>query len=230
MTRIPTIVTKDTTLTRTRTRISITTHHRCVYDGEEDIESGPSRITIEDLERMDEKEQGQGYSITTSGTRSRERVQRIRNPSASTRRQRIRTITAASLLLLPLVNAAPPQHRSDTPSIPSPSRISHPFNLIPRQTNVVPSPSTSTTTSTSPSGSQTSQSYAASSIDGESTDYDIKYLTSMSTPTQALPTDVYVVDEQRLPFYMTQNANGDWIKVDNAWLLYGRQGGVCYHI
>jgi hypothetical protein len=48
----------------------------------------------------------------------------------------------------------------------------------------------------------------------------------MSTPTQALPTDVYVVDEQRLPFYMTQDQNGQWVKVDNAWLLYGRQAGV----
>jgi hypothetical protein len=48
----------------------------------------------------------------------------------------------------------------------------------------------------------------------------------MSTPTHALPTDVYMVAETRLPFYLSQDQDGSWTKVDDAWFLYGRQAGV----
>lgn len=197
--------------------------HRIVYHGEEVIESGPSRITIDDLERMERRIRRTDTSHTASTrtrSRDRERSEHRQYPAYSahrTQRQRrgIRPILAASIALLPTVIAAPPVHR------PVPSAHSPTQRLIPRQTK---SPSSSTSTTITASDPQPTE--PESRIDEEPIDYDIQYLTSMSTPTQALPTDVYVVDEQRLPFYMTQDANGQWTKVDDAWFIYGRRAGV----
>lgn len=231
--------TTHTTVVTTRTKDFIASTHCYSYDGEEDIESGPSRITIDDLERMDRKEQlGQGYSTSTSKRSQEGRIERYSVPTR--RRRRIQTIIAtASLALIPTTLAAPPPYRHDISTrSPSSSRSQQQQRLLPRQTESTPPPKPSTTPFPSPSPStsfsfsssgaetQTISTQSQPSIDEGSIQYGIKYLTSMSTPTQALPTDVYVVDEQRLPFYLTQNENGEWVKVDNAWLLYGRQGGV----
>jgi hypothetical protein len=172
------------------------TKDRLDYNGIVSVESGPSRITIDDLERMES-----GHRSHSSSTLPHSL------PRRRTRRKPI--VFGIALALLPLVSAAPPIYRPDSPVIaskPTPT----PTRLYPRQSQ---SP---TSTSTEPE----------SRIDGEEIDYDIQYLTSMSTPTHALPTNAYVVAETRLPYYLSQAQDGSWTKVDNAWLLYGRQAGV----
>ena len=221
--------TSRTTIPVDNSKDNCSTLHRYVYDGDEDIESGPSRITIEDLEWMERRSE-RGNSSTTSNANTGRRIEPYSATPTTRRRRRIAriiNIAAASLVLVPSVVAAPPIHRRDSPSSAQflPSQSSYPHHIIPRQTPDSTSTHSSSTTS-SYSAPQSQITEPQLRIDGESIEYDIKYLTSMSTPTQALPTDVYVVDEQRLPFYMTQDQNGEWVKVDNAWLLYGRQAGV----
>lgn len=197
------------------------------------IESGPSRITIDDLERIERERESQrrrGAIVWDPSTRQERRrrgsreggkdteidgIERSSTHStsilASTRRRRRRippsTLSiAATFALLPSSLAAPTRTAT--------------HSLVPRQTT------TTNTTSSTTSAQDPQVTEPEARIDGEHTDYDIRYLTSMSTPTQALPTDVYVVDERRLPFYMTQNEAGEWTKVDDAWFIYGRRAGV----
>lgn len=56
-------------------------------------------------------------------------------------------------------------------------------------------------------------------------DTPLVYPTSVTRPTD-LPTQVVTVDENVLPYYLSQDADGKWYKVDNAWRLYGREAGV----
>jgi hypothetical protein len=149
------------------------------YNGIMESESGPSRITIDDLERMERK--------------------RWRSSPRPSPKRRIALGLGLALPFLTFAAAAPPAFRETTSIAPTPT----PTRLYTRQT-LEPE----------------------ARIDEEEIDYDIQYLTSMSTPTQALPTNVYVVAETRLPFYLSQDQQGSWSKVDNAWLLYGRQAGV----
>lgn len=146
------------------------------YNGIIEVESGPSRITIDDLERMERR---RSSSTTTKGSKKR-------------------IALGLALPFLTLAAAAPPAYGSLATTL-SPT----PTQLYIRQ-----------------------EPTAESRIDEGEVDYDIQYLTSMSTPTHALPTDVYVVAETRLPFYLSQDTQGSWTKVDNAWFLYGRQAGV----
>jgi len=154
------------------------------YNGITEVESGPSRITIDDLERMER-------SSTPSRFRNSIRSNSVRNT-------KVRIALGLALPFFTLAAAAPPFNPGSLVATPTPS----PTQLYIRQE-------------------------AESRIDEEEIDYDIRYLTSMSTPTQALPTNVYVVAETRLPFYLSQDTQGSWTKVDNAWFLYGRQAGVC---
>jgi hypothetical protein len=153
------------------------TKDRGDYNGITEIESGPSRITIDDLQRMEEC-----ALLSCSIPKSRP----IRKGLAF----------GLALPFLTLAAAAPPFTGSAV-ATPTPSPTP---TLYIRQ--------------------------ESESLDEEVIDYDIQYLTSMSTPTQNLPTNVYVVAETRLPFYLSQDQQGSWTKVDNAWLLYGRQAGV----
>jgi len=153
------------------------------YNGTMESESGPSRITIDDLERL-------------------ERKCRRSLPRPSSKR-RVALGLGLALPFITLAAAAPPIYR-DTSTIaftPTPTRLYTRQTLEPE-----------------------------ARIDEEEIDYDIQYLTSMSTPTHALPTTVYVVAETRLPFYLSQDQQGSWTKVDNAWFLYGRQAGVSLEI
>lgn len=191
------------------------------------IESGPSRITIDDLERLDrEREQSRerGFVTRQSSQRVRRRkvdregeerldldtVEYSEHRRTSRRRRKIPTIVpiVTSLALIPSILAAPTRTATDL--------------LLARQTQASAS-SSYTAPDPLPTDPQPR-------LDEEPVDYDIKYLTSMSTPTHALPTDVYVVDERRLPFYMTQNEAGEWTKVDNAWFMYGRRAGVSHAV
>jgi hypothetical protein len=146
------------------------------YNGITVVESGPSRITIDDLERMERRS-----SSTSSRKGSKKRI-----------------ALGLALPFFTFATAAPPAYL--------PTSVA---TLTPTPTLYIRQEPT-----------------AESRIDEEEIDYDIQYLTSMSTPTHALPTNVYVVAETRLPFYLSQDSQGSWSKVDNAWLLYGRQAGV----
>ena len=146
------------------------------YNGITAVESGPSRITIDDLERLERR-----TSFISSRKRSKKRI-----------------ALGLALPFFTFAAAAPPAYL--------PTSVA---TLTPTPTLYIRQEPT-----------------AESRIDGENIDYDIQYLTSMSTPTHALPTNAYVVAETRLPFYLSQDQQGSWSKVDNAWLLYGRQAGV----
>jgi hypothetical protein len=146
------------------------------YNGITAVESGPSRITIDDLERMERRS-----SSPVSKKGSKKRI-----------------ALGLALPFFTLAAAAPPAYLPTSVATLTPTPT-----LYTRQ-----------------------EPTAESRIDEEEVDYDIQYLTSMSTPTHALPTNVYVVAETRLPFYLSQDQQGSWSKVDNAWLLYGRQAGV----
>jgi len=146
------------------------------YNGITAVESGPSRITIDDLERMERR-----TSCTSLRKGSKKRI-----------------ALGLALPFFTFAAAAPPAYL--------PTSVA---TLTPTPTLYIRQEPT-----------------AESRIDEEEIDYDIQYLTSMSTPTHALPTNVYVVAETRLPFYLSQDQQGSWSKVDNAWFLYGRQAGV----
>jgi hypothetical protein len=161
------------------------------YNGNINSESGPSRITINDLERMEMKRH----------------VSRLPSPSLSRRKRHIALGVGLALPFLTLAAAAPPIYRDRPPPAIAPTPTPNPSHLHVRRASA-------------------STIGAESRIDEEDIEYDIKYLTSMSTPTQALPTEVYIVAETRLPFYLSQDPEGSWSKVDNAWFLYGRQAGV----
>jgi len=150
------------------------------YNGITAVESGPSRITIDDLERM-ERRSSSSLSKHSSKKGSKKRI-----------------ALGLALPFFTLAAAAPPAYL----------------------------PTSVATLTSSPTLLIRQEPTAESRLDGENIDYDIQYLTSMSTPTHALPTNVYVVAETRLPYYLSQDQQGSWSKVDNAWLLYGRQAGV----
>jgi len=56
-------------------------------------------------------------------------------------------------------------------------------------------------------------------------DSPLVYLTSVVAPTH-LPTTTVTVDQTVLPYVLTQDSQGDWRRVNNAWSLYGREAGV----
>jgi hypothetical protein len=213
------------------------------YNGIQEFESGPSRITIDDLERIEGCETGMtggcrtwiDYSASTSATSASTNKTTIQRTTP--RRRRIAIAAALALPFLPYASAAPPIHRPDQtqvstiPSQPTPTRIRiRNYNYPRQQTSSVDSSITSSASASASAAASASASASGtepeSRLDEEEIDYDIKYLTSMSTPTHALPTDVYRVAETRLPFYLSQDQQGSWTKVDDAWFLYGRQAGV----
>ncbi|KAL7419647.1 hypothetical protein Q5752_005560 [Cryptotrichosporon argae] len=46
-----------------------------------------------------------------------------------------------------------------------------------------------------------------------------------AAPSLVLPTDIAVVPETALPYYLSQGPDGAWTKIDDAWLMYGRRAG-----
>jgi hypothetical protein len=59
----------------------------------------------------------------------------------------------------------------------------------------------------------------------ENPDSPLVYLTSIVEPTH-LPTTTVTVDQTVLPYVLTQDPEGNWRRVNNAWSLYGREAGV----
>lgn len=213
----------------------------------EEVEAGPSRITIDDLEDMERaRDRERGTRCAECGVGIRDEIQRIRRrgvvagaedgdytwtsqrqrspdrlfpfegtPSAPRSQSRLPSPILASILALSLCStalAAPPIVRRQSPSPDLASSSSSPQSTYNPTRTITLDPASPSFT-------------ALSKLAHEEDSGPIQYLTSLSRPSH-LPHDIYLVPETTLPYYLSRQSDGTWSKVDNAWLLYGRQAAV----
>lgn len=212
-------------------------------------EAGPSRITIDDLNERDREVSKRTWDqsgcltcrstpnslhcrgdldTSTSGplaTDSHERPHR--GTSRRRKRRYISTVLVSgiALSLLPTSSAAPPIYRRQSPA--TLTTTSAPTSRSISSTTSSPNPSLTITVTASTSAATAATSNRHSPIDRFQPESDgpIQYLTSASSPSQ-LPTEIYLVPESTLPWFLAKQSDGSWSKVDHAWNLYGRQPGV----
>lgn len=168
------------------------------------MQAGPSRITIDDLDRIErEGEPGQAAGIATiprdarkrnrprSRTKDGQEATSRSSTSLPTSSQSVPTPVAMLALLSPflhLARAAPPPSRPH-PTSPQPTSSLPPIRSIPPDRRAV------------------------------------NYINSVEYPL-SLPTERTLVDETRLPYILSQASDGKWEKEKAGWVMYGRQSGI----